>query len=201
MPQDAGTGGTQTLTEQVGGTPMSADTDNAPATLITGAGAPEAPLSDEDLLDAIDARQAELREAGVGRMDATAEGVELRMLEVQEYALRQGGYRGSFTDYINDNRNNGVMGWLAPIPPFEQQDFAGQQAYMGMHEGRFYNEARGTPMEVLSEAAEDAGVPPWAADLLPIILSRRPSAPPRRGGTDRTDGRRREDDDPCPIRR
>ena len=164
MPQDLEPeeNGTQKTTNRAGGSNKSIEGDNTTGKAVNGAGAPQKELTDEELLDAIDKRQAELRGQGVKRNDATAAGVELRQLEVQEYALRQGGYRGSFVDYIDENRNSGLLSYVMPdIPPFAAQDPMNQQVMMGQAEGKFYNVARGTPADV---AAQKANASPLGGD-------------------------------------
>ena len=197
MAQDFTNGGEQETTERAGGTPTSVDPDNGSATNIVSAGAPQEPLTVEELLRLMEERKEELRAQGVTRNDNTAAGVELRQLEMQTYAMTEGGYPVSFPDYYDEAANSGILGRLMPVAPFDTLTPAEQQMAMGMYEGRYYNEAVGTPLDVLNQELEELGVPTWALPL----LTRKPVNLGRGGRGDRTNGRDRDGRTPCPRRR
>lgn len=190
MAQDLFGGGEQDTTISDGGTPNSVDPDNGAATNIVSAGAPQEPLTDEELREALEQRITELGRPPGGPNDpVTAEEIEWNILQHQWRVLTHQGYRGGFVDYMNSQIPGGNS--------FYDYSLTEQRALIGQHWRGFHTEAgRLGPVGVVEQGLEDLGIPTWA---IPIV-TRRPR--PRTGGRgDRTNGRDRDRRNPCPPRR
>lgn len=188
MPQDATPtqDGDQTTTARNGGSPNSIEGDNGLATAINGAGAPQEPLTDEELQSAIEERLTELgNEPAPFGSPVTPEEIERLTLQHQWKVLTDYGHRGGLEDYINGQMTNGHS--------FSDYTLVEQRALIGQHWRGFHTEAgRLGPLGVVDETLEGLGVPWWAR----IVISR--GRRPQRGtGTDRTNGNGNNRRQPC----